>query len=268
MYSKIKEFISEIQQEHNVRVLLACENSSRAWGYASPTSDYDVFFVYVQNDLKNYLGLTGYRETIEKSYNVDGFDISIRGWNIRKAVDLAKKSNAMLAELVGVAYTQRDKAYVDDNNLRMMLSDYMKDHYSPYTLAKSYSSTVYHHLVYDYYRHEGDRKKQLKSLLAGFRNYLIVEDYHKNGIENILLNTSLDLNKCAKLFDEEHGTDFVRHLRVRLTHDPRITFINDSQKALVKKDSELKQLIDNTMEKTYNISTDKLNNILFYYYKI
>lgn len=48
--------IKEIEQKKNVKVLHVIESGSRAWGFASPDSDYDVRFIYVK-DRKQYLGL-------------------------------------------------------------------------------------------------------------------------------------------------------------------------------------------------------------------
>ena len=56
--------IREIEEKENIRVLHVIESGSRAWGFASPDSDYDVRFVYVRN--KNfYLSLRETKDFIE-----------------------------------------------------------------------------------------------------------------------------------------------------------------------------------------------------------
>ena len=40
--------LKQIEKDYNVRVLLAVESGSRAWGFASPDSDYDVRFIILQ----------------------------------------------------------------------------------------------------------------------------------------------------------------------------------------------------------------------------
>ena len=50
----IKEKLSQIEQRENIRILYACESGSRAWGFASPDSDYDVRFVFVR-PIEDYL---------------------------------------------------------------------------------------------------------------------------------------------------------------------------------------------------------------------
>ena len=51
MRDTIREELDKIEDSHAVRVLFACESGSRAWGFASPDSDYDVRFVYVNEPL-------------------------------------------------------------------------------------------------------------------------------------------------------------------------------------------------------------------------
>ena len=45
MEALIQEKLHEIEKRENCRILLAVESGSRAWGFASPDSDYDVRFI-------------------------------------------------------------------------------------------------------------------------------------------------------------------------------------------------------------------------------
>ena len=49
MKEKILQSLRKIEQDNNIKVLFACETGSRAWGFASPDSDYDVRFIYMHN---------------------------------------------------------------------------------------------------------------------------------------------------------------------------------------------------------------------------
>ena len=88
----IKEKLREIEQLHNVRILLAVESGSRAWGFASPDSDYDVRFIYVRPK-NEYLRLDRKRDVIELPIN-DLLDIS--GWELDKTLHLLHRSNPTL----------------------------------------------------------------------------------------------------------------------------------------------------------------------------
>ena len=61
---RIDAELIRIEREHEVRILFACESGSRAWGFASPDSDYDVRFVYLQRP-ERYLSVLPGRDVIE-----------------------------------------------------------------------------------------------------------------------------------------------------------------------------------------------------------
>lgn len=94
MKQDIELQIATIEQTHGVRVLYACESGSRAWGFASPDSDYDVRFLYIR-PWDNYLSIHERRDVIELPVNEV---LDINGWDIRKALQLFFKSNAPLFE--------------------------------------------------------------------------------------------------------------------------------------------------------------------------
>ena len=64
MLDIINKKLKEIEEKENIKILLAVESGSRAWGFASSDSDYDVRFIYVRNQ-KEYLRLNDIRDVIE-----------------------------------------------------------------------------------------------------------------------------------------------------------------------------------------------------------
>ncbi|MDR9854003.1 nucleotidyltransferase domain-containing protein [Paenibacillus sp. VCA1] len=90
----IAEKIHDIEREHGVKILFAVESGSRAWGFPSQDSDYDVRFVYIHRP-EWYLSIDEKRDVIEMPIN-DQLDMS--GWDIRKALKLFRKSNPPLLE--------------------------------------------------------------------------------------------------------------------------------------------------------------------------
>ncbi|HRY15422.1 MAG: nucleotidyltransferase domain-containing protein [Candidatus Competibacteraceae bacterium] len=92
----IRERLAAIERTHAVRILYACESGSRAWGFASPDSDYDVRFIYVRpRDEYLCIDLERRRDVIECP--IEGvFDIN--GWDWRKALQLMCKGNPPLFE--------------------------------------------------------------------------------------------------------------------------------------------------------------------------
>lgn len=94
---KITAQLDEIERCENVRILYCAESGSRAWGFASPDSDYDVRFVYVRRP-QDYLRLEDARDVIEWQLD-DVYDIN--GWDLKKALILLHKSNCTLFEWDG-----------------------------------------------------------------------------------------------------------------------------------------------------------------------
>ena len=91
MLHKIQETIAQLERDKSIRVLYACESGSRAWGIPSPDSDYDVRFIYVHK-LDWYLSLCNRKDTI--TVQSDEADLDMTGWDLRKTLQLMKKSNA------------------------------------------------------------------------------------------------------------------------------------------------------------------------------
>ena len=82
MLDIINKKLKEIEEKENIKILLAVESGSRAWGFASSDSDYDVRFIYVRNQ-KEYLRLNDIRDVIE--WQLDE-TLDINGWDIKKAL--------------------------------------------------------------------------------------------------------------------------------------------------------------------------------------
>lgn len=90
IYRKLRE----IEKEENIKILLAVESGSRAWGFASPDSDYDVRFIYVRAK-EDYLRLVKIRDVIELPINEL---LDINGWDLQKTLRLLYNSNPTLFE--------------------------------------------------------------------------------------------------------------------------------------------------------------------------
>lgn len=90
--------LRDVERVENVRIVLAIESGSRAWGFASPNSDYDVRFIYARPaDWYMAVDLEERRDVIEQPI-VD--DIDLNGWDLRKALRLYWKSNPGFVEWI------------------------------------------------------------------------------------------------------------------------------------------------------------------------
>lgn len=108
MREQILECLLRLEVEHDVKVLFACESGSRGWGFASPDSDYDVCFIYV-NRLAWYLTVDAGRDVIEQP--ISG-DLDVNGWDLRKTLQLLHQSNPTLLEWLRspIVYREEDEA--------------------------------------------------------------------------------------------------------------------------------------------------------------
>ena len=106
VFHEIVSYLGKIEQNNDVIVLHAIESGSRAWGFPSPNSDYDVRFIYV-HPKDWYLQLSDERDVIEHPIN-DELDIA--GWDLQKALKLANKGNAVVQEWIRspIIYKQSD----------------------------------------------------------------------------------------------------------------------------------------------------------------
>ncbi len=105
--NEIEAELRAIEEEERVSILLAVESGSRAWGFPSADSDYDVRFVYIHHP-SWYLSidLEDRRDVIERP--LKGM-IDLSGWDIRKALKLLRKSNPPLLEWLQCSIIYREK---------------------------------------------------------------------------------------------------------------------------------------------------------------
>ena len=116
MHEKIIQYLRQVESEKNIKILLACETGSRAWGFPSPDSDYDIRFIY-KHERNWYLSLNERKDTIERMFENNDFDLS--GWDLKKSLHLLWKSNPPLLERIQspIIYISDDQFLSDINNL-------------------------------------------------------------------------------------------------------------------------------------------------------
>lgn len=116
--TEIKKKLDEIEKRENVRIIYACESGSRAWGFASKDSDYDVRFVYIR-PLEEYLRLDNPSDVIEAELN-EIYDIN--GWDLKKLFGLLYKSNPVIFEWSGSPVIYKKTS--EWEKVREILSEY------------------------------------------------------------------------------------------------------------------------------------------------
>jgi len=184
----IRDRLRQIENEHAIKILYAVESGSRAWGFESVDSDYDVRFIY-RHDLEWYLNVLPRRDVIE--YPVVGlYDYS--GWDLRKAMFLLNKSNPVLFE-----WLQSPYVYVKDENAYRLLLEISGQYFSPV-------SAIYHYL----HMAAGNYRMYLKDQYVKVKKYFYV-------VRPLLACRWIEMNKTAPPMEFEvllHKADLDRSL--------------------------------------------------------
>jgi predicted nucleotidyltransferase len=160
VFVRVRNELTRLESEHNVRVLFACESGSRAWGFASRDSDYDVRFLYVHRR-DWYLSVEDRRDVIEQPI---ANDLDVSGWELRKALRLLRKSNPPLLE-----WLKSPVVYAKDEVFFAEFSALAEQFYSPRRCFAHYLHMAYGNWR-DYLR--GREEVSLKKYLYVFRPLL------------------------------------------------------------------------------------------------
>ena len=153
MKELIIEKLDEIEQTEGIKILHAVESGSRAWGFPSPDSDYDVRFIYVRKP-EFYLKLEKTRDVVELPIN-DMLDIN--GWDLSKTLQLLHSSNPTLFEWMSSPVVYRQTDFIDQ--LRPIMDQYF-----------SCKSGLYHYLSMA----EGNYREYLKGETVRAKKYFYV----------------------------------------------------------------------------------------------
>lgn len=153
---EVRRRLDAIEREHQVRVIFCCESGSRAWGFASTDSDYDVRFIYVR-PYEWYLSvdLEERRDVVETP--IDGV-WDVNGWDLRKALRLLRKSNPPLLE-----WLQSPIVYREDTSVPSRLRALLPEYFSP-------PACMYHYL----HMAQGNFREFLKGEIVWVKKYFYV----------------------------------------------------------------------------------------------
>ncbi|WP_413301756.1 nucleotidyltransferase domain-containing protein [Bacillus sp. 1P10SD] len=216
MKERILEEIKRLEEQHDIKICYVVESGSRAWGFPSKDSDYDVRFIYVHRK-EWYLSIDEKRDVIELPIN-DLLDMN--GWELRKALKLFRKSNPPLMEWLhsGIVYYQA-----------FSLVDKMKEIQEKVFLPQS---ALYHYLnmakgnYRDYLQGEQVKIKKYFYVLRPILACMWIEKY--NTVPPILFqNLVADLLEDGQL-KQEIQTLLDRKLRGdEMNLEPKVTAINE-----------------------------------------
>ncbi|MDO4571629.1 MAG: nucleotidyltransferase domain-containing protein [Planctomycetia bacterium] len=119
---KINASLDTLEKELGIRLLHVCESGSRAWGFPSADSDFDVRFLYAQ-PLAGYLRLGRLKDTREW-FDANGM-LDFSGWDVKKALELFMACNLSLNEHLRSPLVYREQPSFSES-LRALIPDYFQ----------------------------------------------------------------------------------------------------------------------------------------------
>lgn len=129
MKSIIQKKIHKIEHENGVKILFALESGSRAWGFPSTDSDFDVRFIYVR-PLEDYLRINSKNDFLDFPINDE---LDINGWDLRKFIKHIYASNATPFE-----WMQSPIFYSKEKEFYQMVYEILPDFYCQQTVVHHY----------------------------------------------------------------------------------------------------------------------------------
>lgn len=129
MLDQINTLLTRIEATHGVRIVYAVESGSRAWGFASPDSDYDIRFIFIRS-ADSYVSVQEGLESIDLP--LEG-ELDAGGWDLRKAARLLGKSNGALVE-----WLHSPIVYRNEDGFRERWQSMARDIFSPRASSDHY----------------------------------------------------------------------------------------------------------------------------------
>lgn len=130
MFEEIKQELARLENYHDIKILLAVESGSRAWGFASTDSDWDVRYIYIHR-LDWYLKIDALKDSQEE---ILPNDLDLSGWELKKALKLFRKSNPPMLE-----WLRSPIIYLEQFSTAEKLREMSAEYFNP-------KSCMYHYL--------------------------------------------------------------------------------------------------------------------------
>lgn len=129
MTDEILKELLRLEMKHDIKILYAVESGSRAWGFASVDSDWDVRYIYIHK-LDWYLKIDDKKDNQEE---ILPNDIDLAGWELKKALRLFRKSNPPMLE-----WLRSPIVYLEQFSTAERLRKLTKEYFNPKSCLHHY----------------------------------------------------------------------------------------------------------------------------------
>lgn len=245
----IPAHLRAVEHENNVKVLLAVESGSRAWGFESENSDWDVRFIYVHKP-EWYFSVNEQRDVIEHFYEDD---VDLAGWELKKALTLLKRCNSTLLE-----WLHSPKVYYIDEDFARRIREVDMYYFNPI-------KTMYHYNhIYNKYNERYVQKEScnMKHFLYYLRGILACKWIEKmNSLPPVVFKELLD----ATVDDKEIKSKIEELIRIKKSGEEHDMHIVDQSLMEYARNwaDHYNETIDSFRPELSQASTDALDSILY-----
>lgn len=237
MTDEIIKELTRLEKQHDIKILYAVESGSRAWGFASTDSDWDVRYIYIHKS-EWYLQIDPQRDNQEE---ILPNDIDLAGWELRKALRLFRKSNPPMLE-----WLRSPIVYLQQYSTAAQLRDLTSSYFNP-------KSCIYHYLhmaegnFQSYLQKENVRVKKyfyvLRPILAcdwiKSTNTMAPTEFHE--LLESQVTDSLVKTEIHNLLDRKSRGD-------ELSEEPKIQILHDFLEEKIKFYKEYVKTVDQTIQ--------------------
>jgi predicted nucleotidyltransferase len=251
MQDQIKQELKRLESENEIKILYAIESGSRAWGFASTDSDWDVRFIYVHKP-EWYLSINDKKDSLEQ---ILPNDIDLGGWEIRKALKLFNKSNPPLME-----WLRSPILYSETGAFADSLRSLSKDYFNP-------KNCLHHYL----HMAEGNFREYLQKDVVRTKKYFYVLRpvlacmwiENKNSMPPMEFQVTFKEFVTDGLLKNEIETLLIRKMSgEELSEDPKIEVINNFLDEKIKYYQELVKSFPSPNRKSNEPLNDLFRNTL------
>lgn len=153
----ISAFLQEMEEKHHIKILYAVDSGSLSFGYASPESDTDVRFIYV-NRPEYYFSLTPKADTV--NFMNEDHTLDVEGFDLKKALALMMKTNPIESD-----WLHSDLVYIKESGFKEKMLEFERMYYNPkHAMYHFHSISVKHN---DRYFKEGITLKRFIYFMRG-----------------------------------------------------------------------------------------------------
>lgn len=194
MRTEIIKHIKQLEEDQNIKVLLAAESGSRAWGCPSPDSDYDVRIIF-KRPKSQYLEIDDKPDSINYFH---GELLDINGWDIKKTLKLIRKSNATPFE-----WAQSPIIYKEVDGFKNRIINLCKDYFQPRHTINHYKGIAKN----SYFSNNLEKEIKLKKLFYVLRPLMAAKWIIKK--EEI---PPMDIPKLIQIIEDRTIVSHIREL--------------------------------------------------------